>query len=228
MEAKTLKGLLAVVGVLGALAIGCADPAPRKDRSRSGEKASNPGATPSQGEGESPAAPPAETPGGPVRDSAESTPADGAEIISGRVVGVSDGDTITVLDASRSRWKIRLATIDSPEKNQDFGSRAKESLSDMVFGKDVEVEVRSTDRYGRVVGVVRIGGTDVNLEQIKRGLAWHYTQYSKEQPFGERRTYAEAQKRAQAARTGLWVRGDAVEPWAFRRGKRKSSSDSAD
>jgi len=142
-------------------------------------------------------------------------------IISGRIVGVSDGDTVSLLTEEKENLRIRLATIDSPEKAQDFGARAKDSLSDLVFNKNVEVEVRSKDRYGRLVGVIRVGGTDVNLEQIKRGMAWHYTQYSKEQPSAEKRVYAEAEVAARRARVGLWVDPSPVPPWDFRREKRQ-------
>jgi len=142
-------------------------------------------------------------------------------IISGRIVGVSDGDTVSLLTEQRENLRIRLATIDSPEKAQDFGARAKDSLSDLVFNKNVEVEVRSKDRYGRLVGVIRVGGTDVNLEQIKRGMAWHYTQYSKEQPPAEKRVYADAELAARRARVGLWVDPSPVPPWDFRREKRQ-------
>jgi len=88
------------------------------------------------------------------------------QAITGRVVGVSDGDTITVLDAGQRQHKIRLDGIDAPESSQDFGKRAKQSLSDLVFGKSVTVIGNKTDRYGRTVGKVLCDGRDVNLEQI--------------------------------------------------------------
>lgn len=160
------------------------------------------------------------------KDRSRSVPAKSvSEVMAGRVVGVSDGDTIVLrTSANGVQTKVRLATIDCPEKTQDFGVKAKESLASMVFGKDVEVEVRSVDRYGRTVGVVRVGGTDVNLEQIKRGFAWHYTQYSKEQPEAERAVYADAERSARENRVGLWVDPSPVAPWNFRRGKRNQSS----
>jgi len=88
------------------------------------------------------------------------------QTITGKVVGVSDGDTITVLDANRQQHKIRLDGIDAPESSQDFGSRAKQSLSDLVFGKTVTVTSRKKDRYGRVLGTVTLDGKDINLEQV--------------------------------------------------------------
>ncbi len=102
-----------------------------------------------------------------------------AATITGRVVGVSDGDTITVLDADRTQHKIRLAGIDAPESKQAFGSRSKQNLSDLVFGKDVAVEWDKRDRYQRTLGVVLVDGHDVNLEQVRAGMAWWYRQYAR-------------------------------------------------
>jgi endonuclease YncB( thermonuclease family) len=96
------------------------------------------------------------------------------QTITGKVVGVSDGDTITVLDASNKQHKVRLLGIDAPESNQDFGSRAKQSLSDLVFGKTVTVTSEAKDMYGRVLGDVTLDGMNINLEQVRRGFAWFY------------------------------------------------------
>jgi endonuclease YncB( thermonuclease family) len=112
-----------------------------------------------------------------------------AETITGQVVGVSDGDTLTVLDASHQQFKIRLSGIDAPEKGQPFGSQAKDSLSEMVFNKQVVVESGTEDRYRRKVGKVQHGGTDVNLEQVKQRMAWHYTAYAKKQAPADRQAY---------------------------------------
>ncbi len=143
-----------------------------------------------------------------------------AATITGRVVGVSDGDTITVLDADRTQYKIRLAGIDAPESKQAFGSRSKQNLSDLVFGKDVAVEWDKRDRYQRVVGVVLVDGHDVNLEQVRAGMAWWYRQYAKEQTLDDRRLYEQAENGAKAARRGLWVDANPVPPWEWRRAKR--------
>ena len=233
MKYECLKGSLPAILVVLAIGLGCSGQgeSPRNSRGKGatpeGSKAASPRPSGSPQVERVPTPFPSADPPTEVNGASTSTPKPGAEVIVGRVVGVSDGDTITVLDVDRSSFKIRLATIDSPEKNQDFGARAKESLSELVFNKQVEVEVRTTDRYGRVVGVVRIGGTDVNLEQIRRGLAWHYTQYSREQPFEEKRIYAAAEREARSRKVGLWVRDDAVEPWSFRRGRRRGG-DSAE
>lgn len=140
-----------------------------------------------------------------------------AETITGRVVGVTDGDTLTVLDASDQQFKIRLSGIDAPEKRQPFGNRAKESLSEMVFKKQVVVESNKEDRYRRKVGKVQHEGTDVNLEQVKRGMAWHYTAYAKEQAPADREAYANAEAEARAQRRGLWRENTPSAPWEVRR-----------
>ena len=133
-----------------------------------------------------------------------------------RVVGVTDGDTITVIDAKRQQLKVRLAGIDAPEKTQDFGNRAKQNLSRLVFGKTVTLESRKVDRYGRLVGKVLIGQTDANLEQIKAGLAWHYREYASEQSVTDRLAYSNAEARARSSRLGLWSLTNPVPPWDFR------------
>lgn len=140
-----------------------------------------------------------------------------AQPLAGRVVGVSDGDTVTVLDANRQSHKVRLLGIDSPEKSQAFGERAKQSLSDLVFNQQVIVEVIQRDRYGRSLGKILRDGQDINLEQIRRGMAWHYKQYARDQAPPDRVAYAQAETTARATRAGLWQDTDPVPPWAFRR-----------
>jgi len=146
-----------------------------------------------------------------------------AATLSGRVVGVHDGDTITVLDANRTQYKIRLAGIDAPESKQAFGNRSKQNLSDLVFGKDVAVEWDKRDRYQRVVGVVLVDGHDVNLEQVRAGMAWWYRQYAKEQIPDDRRLYELAENEARAAKRGLWADANPMPPWEWRRSQRKQN-----
>jgi endonuclease YncB( thermonuclease family) len=140
-----------------------------------------------------------------------------AETITGRVVGVTDGDTITILNARGQQFKIRLSGIDAPEKGQSFGNRAKESLSEMVFSKQVVVESSKEDRYRRKVGKVKHDDTDVNLEQVRKGMAWHYTAYAKEQAPADREAYANAEAEAKALRRGLWRETTQSAPWEVRR-----------
>ena len=139
-----------------------------------------------------------------------------AGTLAGKVVGIADGDTLTVLDAQRTQHKIRLAGIDAPEKKQAFGNRSKEHLSSLVFGRHVMVEAAKQDRYGRTIGKVIIDGKDANLAMVVAGLAWHYKQYRREQSPTDRLLYAGAEQEARSARRGLWRDPSPVAPWDHR------------
>ena len=132
-----------------------------------------------------------------------------ANVIHGRVVGVSDGDSVTVIDANKTQYKIRLAGIDAPERAQAYGQKSKQSLSDLVFGKQVDVEWSKLDRYGRTVGKIMMGGVDINLEQIKSGMAWHYKEYQNEQSPEDRVAYAQSESQAQGKKNGSLERSSA-------------------
>lgn len=143
-----------------------------------------------------------------------------AQALTGKVVGIADGDTLTLLDSANIQHRIRLAGIDSPEKGQPFGDHCKKSLSDLVFGRTVEVESSKLDRYGRVIGKVLIDGLDANLEQINRGCGWHYKKYQNEQPLEDRLSYTRAEASVREAGVGLWRDKDPVPPWEWRRARR--------
>lgn len=136
--------------------------------------------------------------------------------VDGQVVGVTDGDTITVLDGQRTQHKVRLAGIDAPEKVQAFGQRSKEHLSSLVFGRQVKVETEKQDRYGRTVGKVLVDGRDANLAMVVAGLAWHYKRYEGEQSATDRLLYAAAEQEAREARRGLWHDQVVTAPWDHR------------
>lgn len=140
----------------------------------------------------------------------------GAETLAGRVVGVADGDTITVLAAGNVQEKIRVAGIDAPEKKQPFGQASKLSLSNLVYGRPVTVEWRKRDRYRRIVGQVFVSGRDAGLEQIRTGMAWHYRKYQGEQSPHDRDRYAVAESDARLAHRGLWRDPDPIPPWDWR------------
>ena len=140
-----------------------------------------------------------------------------ADLITGRVVSVTDGDTITILDNTNTQHKIRLAGIDAPERKQPFGTASKKSLSDLVYGKQVEVDWQKHDRYGRIVGKVLINNRDANLEQVNRGMAWFYAKYQNEQSVQDRQEYAGAQDYAEKNRVGLWADTNPTPPWEFRK-----------
>jgi endonuclease YncB( thermonuclease family) len=128
----------------------------------------------------------------------------------GKVVGVADFDTITVL-RDREQVKVRLAEIGAPEKAQAFGNRSKQSLADLVHSKQVEVKEQGTDRYGRTIGRIYQSGLDVNSEMVRRGMAWVYVKYAKDQGLYALETVAREQRR------GLWADKAPVPPWEWRR-----------
>ncbi|WP_437230224.1 thermonuclease family protein [Planctomicrobium sp. SH661] len=130
----------------------------------------------------------------------------------GKVVGVTDGDTVRILIGTEE-VKVRLEGIDAPESKQAFGTKAKQHLSDLIFDKEIELRVTGTDRYGRTIGKIFVGETDVNLQMIRDGMAWHYTQFNAEEAF------AVAQAEAKEAGRGLWADPAAVPPWEYRKRK---------
>ena len=140
-----------------------------------------------------------------------------AATLQGKVVSVADGDTIKVLDATNTQHKIRLQGIDAPEKTQPFGQKSKQSLSQLVYNKQVTVEYQKKDKYGRILGKVILNGTDVCLEQIKLGMAWHYKQYESEQNKEDRETYAQVEQTARVQAVGLWKDKMPNPPWEYRK-----------
>ena len=143
-----------------------------------------------------------------------------ADILTGRIVGISDGDTVTLLDANQRQYKIRLTGIDASEKKVPFGQRSKEHLSDLIFTKDVQVETDKLDQYGRTLGKILLGRNDINLAMINAGLAWHYKKYQREQSASDRLLYSHAEDQARQQRNGLWRDPNPTPPWEWRRGER--------
>ena len=137
----------------------------------------------------------------------------GADSYSGKVVRVADGDTITVLRDGKPQ-KIRLQGIDTPEKAQAYGQKAKKFTLALVAGKVVRVKVVTIDRYGRTVGVVHVGSKCLNEALLRAGLAWHYKQYSKS------KRYAALEKEARRKKRGLWADKNPTPPWDWRRQNR--------
>ena len=140
-----------------------------------------------------------------------------AEVLVGTVVGITDGDTITVLAKDNSEHKVRLMGIDAPEKTQDFGDESKKALSNYIYQREVTVEYKKQDRYKRKVGKVILDKQDICLQMIKDGLAWHYKDYEKEQSKTDRDLYRQAELKARESRIGLWQLSNAIEPSSFRR-----------
>ena len=128
-----------------------------------------------------------------------------------RVVGISDGDTLTCLAKNNRQIKVRLAEIDAPEKKQAFGQKSKKALSDMVYLRDVRLSLKGQDRYQRTLAIVYYQDKNINLEMVKQGMAWAYKQYSHDP------VYLQAQENAQAKRIGLWTDNNPIEPSQWRR-----------
>jgi endonuclease YncB( thermonuclease family) len=139
-----------------------------------------------------------------------------AETLVGKVVGITDGDTITVLDADKTEHKIRLMGIDAPEKKQDFGNESKKALSNYIYQKEITVEYKKQDRYKRKVGKIILGKQDICLQMIKDGMAWHYKDYEREQPKIDRDLYSQAELKAREEKKGLWQDSKAIAPSTFR------------
>ena len=134
------------------------------------------------------------------------------------VVGVADGDTVTVLDGERrAQSRVRLSEIDTPERGQPWGTRARQALADKVFRRDVRIAPQGEDRYGRVLGRLYVGDRDVNREMVREGHAWVYRRYSLDAGL------LEDERVAREARRGLWSlpESETVPPWEWRRGARR-------
>ncbi|MAI70432.1 MAG: nuclease [Rhodopirellula sp.] len=138
------------------------------------------------------------------------TPPKITEQLTGKVVRVTDGDTVTVL-VNLKPLKVRLYGIDAPETKQSFGNQSKAALAAMVFGKVITVKKTGTDKYGRTLGIIRYGNTDVNAKMIEDGWAWHYKYYNDEDRLAKLETKAKKDK------LGLWADSQPLAPWEFRR-----------
>jgi len=149
--------------------------------------------------------------------------------IGGSVMGITDGDTIKVLDADHVLHKVRLTGIDAPERDQPFGKASKKHLASMVAGKEVFVESSKRDEYDRVLGKVWVRPADcpscgktlnVNHAQLLAGMAWWYRYYAREQSPEDRGRYESAEDEARARGWGLWADPDPINPYEWRKGKR--------
>ena len=156
------------------------------------------------------------------------TPAALADI-SGKVVAVTDGDTIKVLDADNVTHKVRLTGIDAPEHGQPFGRASQKHLATLVAGREVLVESSRKDRYDRLLGKVWVqprdcpscGKTlDANHAQLLAGMAWWYRYYASSQPAEDRGRYESAEDEARARKRGLWSDPDPINPYQWRQGQR--------
>ena len=131
--------------------------------------------------------------------------------LNGKVIHISDGDTIHVLTNDKKKYKIRLNGIDAPESSQDYGNKSKENLKRYIYNKDVTVIYKSKDKYNRLLGTVYLNKQDINLQQIKDGYAWVYKKYNNDS------NYLIAEKHARSSKKGLWAGINPLEPWVFRK-----------
>jgi endonuclease YncB( thermonuclease family) len=137
--------------------------------------------------------------------------------LNGTVVGVTDGDTITLLDSNKKQYKVRLEGIDAPESNQAFGTQAKKRLSELIFGKSVQIISSGKGKYQRHLGDIYLNDRWINKTLIEEGLAWHYDQYS------DSKELAAAHAKAKASGKGLWTDEKVTAPWDFRHGTKPAT-----
>ena len=135
------------------------------------------------------------------------------EIITGKVIKVADGDTFTILTDQKEQIRIRLYGIDAPERKQDFGTKSRNFVDELVYNKVVKVENRGIDRYKKVLGVVWIDNANLNELLLKNGLAWHYHYFYKS------KRYAELEQQARKNRINIWSLKNPIAPWEFRKQK---------
>jgi endonuclease YncB( thermonuclease family) len=154
-----------------------------------------------------------------------------ADTLQGKVVKVADGDTVTIVDDSGKKHRIRLMGIDAPEEDQSYGDVSTQGLAEVVSGKTVTINYEKRDRYKRIIGKVLVNPPgevfcmaldcvkkiDVGLEQIRAGLAWHYKYYQMEQSEEDRGLYSEAELEARIKQIGLWMDEEPMAPWVWRR-----------
>lgn len=134
--------------------------------------------------------------------------------VTGQVIKVADGDSFTLLTQENKQIRVRLYGIDCPERGQDFSKVATDFTANRIFQKNVKIEVKDTDQYGRIVGLVILpDNTILNEELLKAGLAWHYKH------FDQSIEYAEMENKARREKIGLWSMKNPIEPWKFRRNK---------
>lgn len=140
---------------------------------------------------------------------AHAAPPKVVEEFTGKVIGVTDGDTVKVL-VGKQAVTVRLEGIDAPEKNQSFGTKSKEALGKLVAGKTVTVKKTGTDKYGRTLGIVMVGDVDANAKLVEDGWAWHFKKYSSDEQL------AKLEEAARKAKRGLWADAAPLAPWDFR------------
>lgn len=133
--------------------------------------------------------------------------------LTAKVVGIKDGDTVVVLDSLNNQITLRLAEVDTPEKSQAFGTKAKQFTSDQIYLKTIKYVVTDTDRYGRSIAMIYYDEDSkyLSAEIIKAGMGWHYKRYSTSKEL------AKFEDNAKKNKIGLWVDNNPIAPWEFRK-----------
>ena len=135
-----------------------------------------------------------------------------------KLVSVGDGDTVRVIDKSGTKVTIRLACIDAPETSQgSSGKWSTKTLKGMIQGKSISIKPQAKDRYGRTVGEIYVGSTNINLEMVRQGAAFAYRQYLKQ---CDRDAYLNAESMAKRNQQGVWGPYQTQLPWEYRRSRR--------
>ena len=144
-------------------------------------------------------------------------------LVSARIVGVTDGDTVKALAAGNQLLRIRLSWIDAPESSQAFGQRSKQHLSELIFGREVELDTHGLDRYGRTLAVIYVDGVDANLDQVSNGFAWVYEKYIVQSSPDIQARSRQAETEAWELQRGLWSEPDPMPPWPYRHAKQTTT-----
>ncbi len=147
------------------------------------------------------------------------TPPKITEHLTGKVVSVTDGDTVTLL-VNQKTLKVRLYGIDAPETKQSFGNKSKQALAAMVFGKVITLKKTGKDKYGRILGIIHYLDSDINAKMVEGGWAWHYKYYNDEERL------ASLETKARNSKLGLWADSQPIAPWEFRRQPRTPNASS--
>lgn len=137
--------------------------------------------------------------------------------LTGKVIKIADGDTLTILTSNKHKERIRLVEIDAPERHQAFGQQSKQSLANLCFHKIAKINYEARDRYGRILGAVFCNRINANKAQITNGMAWAYVKYVKD------KSLFSLENKARENKIGLWQDKNPIPPWEFRRAKKKSS-----
>lgn len=146
-----------------------------------------------------------------------------SEVISGKTIKVADGDTITILLQNKKKERIRFYGIDAPESTQEYGIKSLDVLKNLIENKDVKVEIKERDMYGRIVGIVYYQNKNINLHMIETGNAWYYRQYAKGNT-----EFEKAEKAARDSQIGLWKNKNPQAPWDYRKNKKTDSKNEKD